>query len=329
MEVARGRHEGRGIDGSPKAGALDVVVVAYRSATLLDECLDSIVRDVKGGTVVPARTLVIVVDNASPDDSARVAAAHDGVRVVASPSNRGFGDGCNLGAAAGDAEYVFFVNPDARLDTGCTSRLLRELTAAPSLAAVGPAVLDPAGAYRAASAGFEPCLRSIIGHYLLAGCLPIVGRWFAPLQLPEGTTERRPDWITGAALLVRRAAFESVGGFDESIFLYMEDVDLCRRLREGGWGIGYVPEAVVYHQLGGTQGTDQAARWMRSFYAYLRRRHGALYTAVCSQLAGLGLGLRAVAYAPSRPRLARRLARAAGEAIRLPIAALYRTGADA
>jgi GT2 family glycosyltransferase len=315
MEGAGKPVEGRGIDGGLGAGALDVVVVAYRSAALLDDCLESIVRDVQLGPMVPARTLVVVVDNASPDDSARVAAAHDGVRVVASSSNRGFGGGCNLGAAAGDAEYVFFVNPDARLQAGCTSLLLCEL--------------DPTGANRAVPAGFEPSLRSVIGHYLLAGRLPIVGRWFAPLQLPRGTTERRPDWVTGAALLVRRAAFESIAGFDESIFLYMEDVDLCRRLRENGWGIGYVPEAVVHHQLGGSQGTDQAPTWIRSFYAYLRRRHGALYTAACSQLAGLGLGLRAVVYAPSRPRLARRLARAAGEAFRLPFAAFHRKGAGA
>jgi GT2 family glycosyltransferase len=111
--------------------------------------------------------------------------------------------------------------------------------------------------------------------------------------------------------------------------MYMEDVDLCRRLREDGWGIGYVPEAVVHHELGGSQGMDQPARWIRSFYAYLRRRHGALYTAACSQLAGLGLGLRAAAYAPSRPRLARRLGRAAAEAIRLPIATFHRKGAGA
>lgn len=318
------------IDGSsPEIESLDVVVVAYRSAALLGDCLDAIVSDLRGGTGAPAQTGVIVVDNASPDDSARVAEGRDGVQVVVSPSNLGFGGGCNLGAAAGNADYIFFVNPDARLEAGCTSRLMRELASEPSLAAVGPAVLDPAKGYRAVSAGFEPSLRSIIGHYLLVGRVPLIGRWFAPLQLPRGTAERRPDWITGAALLVRRTAFESIAGFDESIFMYMEDVDLCRRLRESGWEIGYVPEAVVYHQLGGTQGADQPARWMRSFYAYLRRRHGALYTACCSQLAGLGLGLRAAAYAPSRPKLARRLGRAAGEAILLPIEALHRATGDA
>jgi GT2 family glycosyltransferase len=327
MEMTRIPVEGAGIDGSRGTGALDVVIVAYRSAALLDECLDAIARDTHGGATMPTRTRVIVVDNASPDDSARVAAAHEGVQVVVSSSNLGFGGGCNLGATAGDAEYLFFVNPDARLEAGCTSRLLRELAGESSLGAVGPAVLDPTGANGALPAGFEPSLRSIVGHYLLVGRLPIVGRWFPPLQLPRGTTERRPDWISGAALLVRRAAFESVTGFDESIFMYMEDVDLCRRLREEGWGIGYVPEAVAHHELGGSQGMDQPTRWIRSFYAYLRRRHGALYTAACSQLAGLGLGLRAAAYMPSRPRLSRRLARAAGEAIRLPIPAFHRKGA--
>jgi glycosyltransferase involved in cell wall biosynthesis len=186
MEVVRGPVEGRGIDGIRETDALDVVVVASRSEALLDDCLESIASGLKCGKALPARTLVIVVDNASPDDSARVAAAHHGVRVVVGPSNRGFGGGCDLGAAAGTAKYIFFVKPDARLEA-----------------------------------------------------------------------------------------------------------------------------------------------WMRSFYAYLGRRHGALYAALCSEMAGLGLGLRAVAYAPSRPRLARRLARAAGEAIRLPIAASYRTGTDA
>lgn len=305
-----------GLDVGPSLRSLDVVVVAYRSARLIDDCLDSIASDLSSTDPSLDSWSVVVVDNASPDDSASRARAHEGVRVVASDTNRGFGGGCNLGASAGEGEGLFFVNPDARLSPGCTSRLLRALEADASLVAVGPALVDPAGLYRAVSGGFEPSLRSIVGHYLLVARLPFMGRFFAPMQLPAGTAERRPDWTTGGALLVRRAGFEAVGGFDESIFLYMEDVDLCRRLRAGGGRIGYVPEAVVLHELGGTQGSDQPVRWIDSFYLYLARSHGPIYVATAMALVAVGLGLRAVVYMHSRTPLARRLGFAALEALR-------------
>ena len=138
-----------------------------------------------------------------------------------------------------------------------------------------------------------------------------MARWFRPLQLAQGSPERRPDWVSGAALLIRRSAFEEVGGFDSSLFMYMEDVDLCRRLREHGWSIGYEPGVVALHELGGTQGPEQSTRWARAFHAYLLGRHGATYAGICSGLAAVGLGLRAVAYLPKRRALSLRLARAA------------------
>jgi N-acetylglucosaminyl-diphospho-decaprenol L-rhamnosyltransferase len=295
--------------------SVDFVVVAYRSAHLLAGCLDSIQADHQrgsqdGGAV--AGGAVIVVDNASPDDSARVARDHAiGATVIESPENRGFGDGCNLGAAAGSSTFLLFLNPDARLTPGTTSRLLRELDQEPTLGVIGPALSDPKGDYRAASAGYEPGLRSVLGHFLLLARLPGLAHWFRPIQLAQGSMERRPDWVSGAALLIRRAAFEEVGGFDPSLFMYMEDVDLCRRLREHGWSIGYEPGVVALHELGGTQGPEQSTRWARAFHAYLLRRHGATYARVCSMLAAIGLGLRAVAYLPRRRALGLRLARAA------------------
>ena len=297
------------------ATSVDFVVVAYRSAGILGACLDSIAADL-AGTSAEARwgdgATVIVVDNASPDDSAAVARAHSvGATVIESPSNTGFGSGCNLGAAAGQSANVFFLNPDARLVPGSTARLLREFDLEPTLGAIGPGLSDPKGDYRAASAGFEPSLRSIIGHFLLVGRVPGLRRWFRPLQLPQGSREPRPDWVSGAAMLVRREALEEVGGFDESMFLYMEDIDLCRRLRARGWRIGYEPGAVVTHDLGGTQGPEQAGTWARAFYGYLVRLHGATYARLGSVVAATGLGLRAIAYLPGRRALSLRLARAA------------------
>ncbi|HEX9043729.1 MAG TPA: glycosyltransferase family 2 protein [Candidatus Limnocylindrales bacterium] len=287
--------------------SVDCVIVAYRSAAFLGPCLDSVAVALG----VPPAGTITVVDNASPDASAAVAEAHPArPGVIRIERNLGFGGGCNIGAGGGHGEYLLFLNPDARLEPGTLQALVRELEVDPSLAAVGPSIADPAGAYRAASAGFEPSLRSVLGHFLLLGRVPWLGRWFPPLQLPEGSTERRPDWVSGAAMLVRRSAFEAVAGFDASMFLYMEDVDLCRRLRERGWGVGLVPEVAVSHALGGTQGPEQAETWARAFHAYLARLHGRVYAGSCAALAALGLAARAVAYARSRRALSQRLARA-------------------
>jgi GT2 family glycosyltransferase len=118
-------------------------------------------------------------------------------------------------------------------------------------------------------------------------------------------------------MLVRRDAFEQVGGFDEQIFMYMEDVDLCRRLRSSGWAIDYRPDAIVEHRIGGSQSTDQPVRWFSSYFDYLRRRNGSTDARVASLVAAVGLGLRAIAYRAARPANAARVNRAARAAFRL------------
>jgi len=117
-------------------------------------------------------------------------------------------------------------------------------------------------------------------------------------------------------MVVRTADFRRVGGFDPSMFLYMEDVDLCRRLREAGSAVLYEPAVVVAHDMGGSQGDEQPARWYRAFHAYVARRHGKPYARLVSTIAFLGLGLRAALLAIKDRRRARRLARAALTAAR-------------
>lgn len=293
---------------------VDYVVVAFRSERHLGPCLDAIEAD------RPGNASVIVVDNASPDASAQVAKHHRSrPRMLVSPQNLGFGGACNLALEASTAELLFFVNPDARLIRGTTTKLGAVMEVDPWVAAVGPRIDDPSGNLKAASAGFEPSLRSVLGHFLFMSRLPGVGRWFAPLQLPERSAPQEVDWISGAALMVRTDAFRSVGGFDPSIFLYMEDVDLCRRLRATGWTIRYEPSVAVEHDLGGSQGSEQPAQWFAAFYGYLARRHGNAYARVASGLAAVGLCLRAAALALSKPTHARRLARAAAAAASLAL----------
>jgi N-acetylglucosaminyl-diphospho-decaprenol L-rhamnosyltransferase len=291
---------------------IDYVIVAYRSAADLPECLSSIAADALSSSGI------IVVDNASPDDSAVVAGSHPSApSIVRSKRNLGFGGGCNLGAGSSSADALFFLNPDARLVKGATDTLIEALSVSPGTGLVAPRVVDPSGESRAASAGAEPGLRSTIGHYLLLGRLPLLGRIFRPLHLTRPDRPASPDWVSGAAMLVRRDAFSAVGGFDEQIFMYMEDVDLCRRLRSSGWRVDYRPDAIVEHRIGGSQSTDQPARWFNSYFDYLRRRHGSAEARTASLVAGLGLGIRAIAYRAARPANAARVGRAARAAFRV------------
>jgi GT2 family glycosyltransferase len=290
------------------------VIVAYKSSGELTGCLDSIQAD------APPDSSVVVVDNASPDGSAAVARAHPvHPRIVVSPTNLGFGAGCNLGAAGSDAEVLFILNPDARLQAGATARLVAALAAEPSFGVAAPRVVDPTGESGASSAGAEPSLRANIGHFLLLGRVPGVRRWFRPVYLADGRVAARPDWVSGAAMLARRSAYDQVRGFDERMFMYMEDVDLCRRLRQNGWAIGYEPEAVVDHVMGHSQSADQPLRWYTAYYSYIAARRGSAYARAASLVAGLGLGLRAVAYRRRRPVNAQRMARSARAAFRFVV----------
>lgn len=293
-------------DAPAPASQIAYVVVAYRSERHLVACLDAIDAD------RPADASVIVVDNDSPDRSAEIARAHQSrPLLLASPTNVGFGGACNLAIDASHADLMFFVNPDARIRRGTTAHLLAAIAGDPSVAVAGPRIEDPEGDLEAASAGFEPSLRSVMGHFLLLARLPWLGRVFPPLQLPPGSPAQRVDWVSGAAFMARRDALGQVGGFDASMFLYMEDVDLCRRLRGLGHAIRYEPGVAVDHELGGSQGVDQSARWFTAFHAYVLGQRGAPYARLVSAIAAVGLGVRAAILTRRRPAHAQRLARAA------------------
>lgn len=290
----------------PRARRLDYVVVAFRSEQHLSRCLDAIEADRPDGSGV------IVIDNASPDASATIAHGHRShPLVIVSRQNLGFGGGCNLALDVSTAEFLFFVNPDARLRPGVTEGLMATMKADPTVAAVGPLIADPAGDLRAASAGSEPSLRSVLGHFLLLRRAPVIGHLFAPLQLPFGSSSQPVDWVSGAALMVRTDTFRHVGGFDASMFMYMEDVDLCRRLRALNLTIRYEAGVSVEHELGGSQGAEQSELWFAAFHRYLVGQRGPGYARVASAIAAVGLGLRAVALSVTRPAHSRRLARAA------------------
>ena len=204
------------------ANRIGVVIVAFNSAAVIGRALSSL----------PAGVQVVVVDNASTDGSADIAAATDAF-CLKNRKNLGFGRASNQGAAYCAREFILFLNPDAMLTAGALHRMLATAVRNPEAAAVGPRLIDETGraTWRFASI-LHPMPRR---------------REAAPVE-PEGAC--CIPLLTGAALLCRAEAFRKVGGFDENIFLYHEDDDLSLRFTRAGYSLIYEPAARVVHEFG-------------------------------------------------------------------------------
>ncbi len=228
---------------------LTAISVAYNSHAVLPGMADCL----------PAGTRLIVVDN-GPDDGLRDWAAGRGVKLLIPGENLGFGRACNLGAAAADSTFLLFLNPDARPAPDAIAHLLAAAARHPTAAAFGPVLINAGGQVRYKR-----------NSYLL--------RRAAKPPRDPGPEDRAVSVLSGAALMVRRDAFQKVGGFDPRIFLYFEDDDLCLRLRQFAGPLILVPAARVGHAAG-TSSTPSAAlsrfkgyHWARS-RVHVGRKHG-------------------------------------------------------
>ena len=238
------------------AQELAVVVVAYRSAGELPATLAAVSAQLEPGDEL------IVVDNASPDDSAAVArAAAPHADVVRLERNTGFAGGCNTGAQFSQAPLLFFLNPDARVRPGAIAALRAAAIRHPGWGAWQALVLLEGGE-RINTAG---------------GATHWTGlAWAGGCEAPAadvGVEDREVSFASGAALVVRRTAWRQVGGFDPAYFMYGEDVDLSLRLRLAGWRIGLVPTAAVEHAYEFTKGSYkwfylERNRWWTVIGAY-------------------------------------------------------------
>lgn len=230
--------------GPSPLGAVAALVVNYNAERHLGACLDSLRAD--------GITNIVVVDNASTDRSESVAEAA-GARWIETGANLGYGRAANRGAGsveAQGADYLLICNPDLELEAGAAPRLVAALESDPSLGAVGPRINNTDGTLYPSARTF-PDLVDAIGHGLLGLVAPRnrFTRRYRLLDWDHGE-KATVDWVSGACFLARRQAWDSVAGFDPSYFMYMEDVDLCWRLAQAGWKIGYEPAAGVLHVQG-------------------------------------------------------------------------------
>lgn len=251
---------------------LPVVTVTYSPGVHLDRFLASLSH----ATERPVS--VLMADNGSTDGTPQAAVErYPGVRLFATGSNLGYGSAVNRAVAElGDAdEWIVVANPDVQWGPGSIDALLDAATRWPRAATLGPLIHDPDGAVYPSARELPSLIRG--GMHAALGPLWKKNPWSAAYRQERLEPSERPvGWLSGSCLLVRRAAFEQVGGFDERYFMYMEDVDLGDRLGRAGWLNVYVPTAEVLHHKGHATARESSRNLVahhKSTYRYLADRH--------------------------------------------------------
>lgn len=279
---------------NPRHGpaAVDVVIVTYKSAAYIDDCLTSLDRAL--ADLPNAR--ILVVDNASGDDiEEAVAGISSRVTLIQRPVNDGFAAGCHAGAAESDAQRILFANPDAVVDAGAVQALLDAANAHPRAGIVGGRALAPDGSTDPQSWRGRPTLWSALCFATgLSSVLPgsavfdpeSADRW-------DGRSRDVPV-VSGGMMLVERHLWDALGGFDRVYFLYGEDVDFCLRAGAAGWSPRVTSRATYRHEVGlSSAGSNRLPMVLRGQVTTYRRNLPPPLGALAGHLLVIGVGMRA------------------------------------
>lgn len=256
---------------------LSVVIVSWNVRALLERCLTSLERTRLGHAW---QCEVIVVDAASTDGSPdMVRRSFPWVQLVTSDVNLGFTRGSNLGVAQSSGRYLLLLNPDTEARENAVSEMFAYMEGHPDVGVLGPRLLFPDGGVQPSRRRFPTLATALIESTVLQQWLPhssILQRYY--VQDHSDDEEQDVDWLVGACLVIRRAAWEQTGPLDEHFFMYSEELDWCKRAKQSGWRVVYLPTATVVHHEGQSSAQVVAARhiyFQSSKVLYFRKHHGA------------------------------------------------------
>lgn len=252
---------------TPAAQPLDlsIIIVSWNVKTLLAACLRSVAAG-QGDLALET----IVVDGASADGSAAmVAAQFPWVRLIACDENVGFPRGNNIGIEKAAGRHILLLNPDTEVVGDALSVLVAYLDGHPEVGGVGPMLLNPDGSVQSSRRRFPTLLTGLLESTWLAPAGPGVLRRYYAQDLPDDA-EADIDWVVGACLMVPRQVSAQVGGMDEAYFMYSEELDWCRRIKDAGWKVRYLPSAKVIHHEGKSSEQAVTARHINFQRAKLR-----------------------------------------------------------
>lgn len=269
---------------------ISIILVSFNTRAVTLNCLESIFLHTKD-----LRFEVIVVDNASSDGSVaalrRYRLKHP-IRILSLKHNLGFGGGNNRGAQIAKGKYLLFLNTDTILTGNSLKIALGEAGKEKRLGAYSCQLLNADGSIQA-TGGYFPTLFRILAWQYFMDDIPLLGKLFQPVHpRPSYYQKRRElDWITGAFLMTPKTVFNSVGGFDENIFMYVEDTDLCFRFKKNGLKIIFSPSASLIH-LGGASGGNSLFNEARQTVFFVNKHYGSLQAVFAREVIRLGALLR-------------------------------------
>jgi N-acetylglucosaminyl-diphospho-decaprenol L-rhamnosyltransferase len=258
---------------------LSVVIVNWNVCDLLRRCLFSLSTGDIGFSSAFNRE-IIVVDCASSDGSVdMVRHEFPCVRVIASHENLGYARGNNVGMTKARGRYALLLNPDTEVVDDALAKMVRYLDEHPTIGVLGPALRYPDGCLQSSRRRFPTLATAFFESTLLHQWFPNnrVARHYH-LADRAGDGPQSVDWLVGAALMIRREAWQAVGPLDEGFFMYFEELDWCRRCRTAGWDIHYLPAAQIIHHEGRSSEqvvTERTIRFQRSKIRYYRKYYGA------------------------------------------------------
>ena len=266
---------------------LSIVIVSWNVRDLLRRCLHSIVTGARPNPdegvfqIDGLEVEILVVDNASTDGSAEMVCDHfPQVCLVANDENRGFTTANNQGLTVSQGRYVLLLNPDTEIVDDALATMTGYMQANSEAGALGPRLLNTDGSPQSSRRRFPTFSTALVES-------TVVQEWWDDNRIlrryymadTADDVVQRVDWVSGACLLVRRQAYEQVGGLDEGFFMYSEELDWCRRIKSAGWEIVYLPTATVLHHEGKSSEQVVPARhiyFQNSKVRYFRKHHGAL-----------------------------------------------------
>jgi hypothetical protein len=272
---------------------LSIVIVNWNTGDLIRRCVESVYANLPAG-----ETEVLIVDSASTDGSTQAVQAQFPQAIyIYSSQNIGFGPANNLALRQAAGDFILLLNPDTLVHPGAIESLLRFLEQNPGVGAAASKLLNPDGSLQY-SCSPEPSLRGeFLRLFHLGGVRP---DGYYPMETWDEKAPRAVDVILGACMFLRKPVLDQVGLFDEQFFMYNEETDLCRRIRQAGWKIYWAPQAQVTHY--GGQSTRQMAAEMfvqlyRAKITYFRKYHGPLTVGLYKLILFLS-GLPRLALAP-------------------------------
>jgi N-acetylglucosaminyl-diphospho-decaprenol L-rhamnosyltransferase len=260
---------------------LSIIIVNWNVKGLLHQCLQTLTdwqaQPAHGDTHYEAE--IIVVDSASNDGSVEmVQQAFPRVKLIASDENLGYAAGNNIGAAQASGRYLLILNPDTQIIGDAPTQMLDYLDSHPQVGAVGPQLRYADGSPQSSRRRFPTLVTAFCESTLLHQWFPNNPSAQRYHMTDQSTDQTQPvDWVVGAAFMIRRTVWDQVGPFDEAYFMYFEELDWCRRCRQEGWEILYLPTAVVMHHEGKSSEqvvAERTIRFQRSKIRYFAKYHG-------------------------------------------------------